>query len=203
MELLQDCQSVDQWYDMKSNDGRFVCESSTPRNWMTADETAALPGIVGFEAEPDPDDLYGPSANRTLNFRSLKEVETTVPISIVNWFMGADGWTLATCDGSAPDRVYNAEFLHNIYTTAKPDFSGRVTVPVLRDKQTDSIVSSESADTIPMFNSAHDEVGVRSGDYYPQAECTTIDRLNTGIYGTIKTAFTRRGLQPRLVNAVG
>ncbi len=197
MGLLQNGQWVDQWYDTKSNDGRYVRKASAFRNWVTADGAAGPSGIGGFKAEPDRYHLYVslacPWAHRTLIFRALKGLEEMIPVSIVHWFMGADGWTFAPGDGSTPDPIHNAEFLHQIYTAAKPDFSGRVTVPVLWDKQTDMIVSNESADIIRMFNAAFDGVGAKSGDYYPQAERAEIDALNTRIYDTLNNGVYKAG----------
>ena len=126
-------------------------------------------------------------------FRALKGLEDMIPISVVHWFMGEDGWTFASGDGSTSDPINNAEFLHQVYTAAKPDFSGRVTVPVLWDKHQKTIVSNESADIIRMFNTAFDGVGAVAGDYYPDAERGEIDTLNARIYGTLNNGVYKAG----------
>ena len=197
MGLLQSGQWVDQWYDTKSTGGRYVRKPSAFRNWVTADGSAGPSGISGFKAESDRYHLYVslacPWAHRTLVFRALKGLEEMIPISIVHWFMGTDGWTFEEGDGSTPDVIHNAEFLHQVYTAAKPDFSGRVTVPVLWDKQKNTIVSNESADIIRMFNAAFDGLGATPGDYYPEANRTEIDALNTRIYDTVNNGVYKAG----------
>lgn len=197
MGLLQDGQWVDKWYDTKSTDGRYVRNASAFRNWVTADGSAGPSGVSGFQAAPDRYHLYVslacPWAHRTLIFRALKGLEDMIPISVVHWFMGEDGWTFASGDGSTPDPINNAEFLHQVYTAAKPDFSGRVTVPILWDKHQNTIVSNESADIIRMFNSAFDEIGALPGDYHPEAERPEIDVVNARIYDTVNNGVYKAG----------
>jgi putative glutathione S-transferase len=201
MGLLQDGQWVDKWYDTKSTDGRYVRKPSAFRNWVTADGAAGPSGVSGFKAEAGRYHLYVslacPWAHRTLIFRALKGLEDMIDISIVHWFMGTDGWTFATGDGSTPDPINNADFMHQVYTSAKPDFSGRVTVPVLWDKQKNTIVSNESADVIRMFNAAFDGIGAVAGDYYPEAERDEIDALNARIYDTVNNGVYKAGFATR------
>ncbi|MCK0142762.1 glutathione S-transferase family protein [Aliiroseovarius sp. F20344] len=197
MGLLQDGQWVDKWYDTKSSDGRFVRKASAFRSWVTEDGTAGPSGDSGFKAEPGRYHLYVslacPWAHRTLIFRALKGLEGMIDISIVHWFMGEDGWTFAPGDGSTPDPLQGADFMHQIYTAAKRDYSGRVTVPVLWDMKTNTIVSNESAEIIRMFNSAFDAVGAVPGDYYPQDERDEIDALNERIYDTVNNGVYKAG----------
>lgn len=209
MGLLQDGQWVDKWYDTKSTDGRYVRKASAFRNWVTADGSAGPSGVSGFKAEPDRYHLYVslacPWAHRTLIFRALKGMEDMISISVVHWFMGENGWTFASGDGSTPDPINNAEFLHQVYTAAKPDFSGRVTVPILWDKHQKTIVSNESADIIRMFNSAFDDIGAAPGDYYPEAEHAEIDAVNARIYDTVNNGVYKAGFattQPAYEEAV-
>ncbi len=197
MGLLQNGQWVDKWYDTKSTDGRYVRKPSAFRNWVTADGSAGPSGVSGFKAEAGRYHLYVslacPWAHRTLIFRALKGLEDMIDISIVHWFMGPDGWTFTPGDGSTTDPINNAAFLHQVYTAAKPDFTGRVTVPVLWDKQQGTIVSNESADIIRMFNSAFDDVGATPGDYYAEAERPEIDALNARIYDTVNNGVYKAG----------
>lgn len=197
MGLLQNGQWVDKWYDTKSTDGRYVRKPSSFRNWVTADGNAGPTGASGFKAEDGRYHLYVslacPWAHRTLIFRALKGLEDLIDISIVHWFMGSDGWTFAPGDGSTPDPINNATFLHQVYTAAEPDFTGRVTVPILWDKQQGTIVSNESADIIRMFNTAFDQVGAAPGDYYPEAEREEIDALNARIYDTVNNGVYKAG----------
>lgn len=197
MGLLQEGKWVDQWYNTKDTGGRFVRKSPQFRNWITADGAAGPTGSGGFKAEPDRYHLYVshacPWAHRTLIFRALKGLEKMIPISVVHWYMVDNGWTFEDGDGVVPDSVNNAEFAYQIYTAAKPDYSGRVTVPILWDKKTNTIVSNESSEIIRMFNSAFDEVGAKAGDYYPQALRSEIDTLNERIYDTVNNGVYKTG----------
>ncbi len=197
MGLLQNGQWVDRWYDTKSTNGRYVRKPSAFRNWVTADGRAGPSGVSGFKAEAGRFHLYVslgcPWAHRTLILRALKGLEDMIDVSVVHWFMGPDGWTFEPGDGSTPDPITNANFLHQVYTAAKPDFTGRVTVPVLWDRQKSTIVSNESADIIRMFNTAFDDFGAAPGDYYPEAERQEIDALNTRIYDTVNNGVYKAG----------
>ena len=197
MGLLQEGKWVDQWYDTKSTNGRFVRKAPQFRNWITADGTAGPSGKGGFKAEPGRYHLYVslacPWAHRTLILRALKGLEKMISVSIVHWYMAENGWTFDVGDGVVPDTVNGAQFLHQVYTQAKPDYSGRVTVPVLWDKQTKTIVSNESPEIIRMFNSTFDEVGAAQGDYYPEHLRSEIDALNDRIYTTVNNGVYRCG----------
>jgi len=197
MGLLQEGKWVDQWYDTKSTNGCFVRKAPQFRNWITADGAAGPSGKGGFKAEPGRYHLYVslacPWAHRTLILRALKGLEKMISVSIVHWYMAENGWTFDVGDGVVPDTVNGAQFLHQVYTQAKPDYSGRVTVPVLWDKQTKTIVSNESPEIIRMFNSAFDEVGAAQGDYYPEHLRSEIDALNDRIYTTVNNGVYRCG----------
>ena len=163
MGLLQDGNWVDQWYDTKASDGHFLRKSSQFRNWVTPEGDAGPTGIGGFKAEVRRYHLYVslacPWAHRTLIFRTLKGLKDIISLSVVHWYMAENGWTFEAGDGVISDNVNGAEFMHEVYTNAKPKYSGRVTVPVLWDKKTGTIVSNESSEIIRMFNSAFDGVG--------------------------------------------
>ena len=197
MGLLQEGKWVDQWYDTKSTNGRFVRKAPQFRNWVTADGAAGPSGKGGFKAEPGRYHLYVslacPWAHRTLIVRALKGLEKLISVSVVHWYMAENGWTFDVGDGVVPDTVNGAQFLHQVYTKAKPDYSGRVTVPVLWDKQTKTIVSNESPEIIRMFNAAFDEVGAVQGDYYPEHLRSEIDALNDRIYTTVNNGVYRCG----------
>ena len=197
MGLLQEGKWVDQWYDTKSTNGRFVRKAPQFRNWVTADGAAGPSGKGGFKAEPGRYHLYVslacPWAHRTLIVRALKGLEKMISVSVVHWYMAENGWTFDVGDGVVLDTVNGAQFLHQVYTQAKPDYSGRVTVPVLWDKHTKTIVSNESPEIIRMFNSAFDEVGAAQGDYYPEHLRSEIDALNDRIYTTVNNGVYRCG----------
>ena len=197
MGLLQEGKWVDQWYDTKSTNGRFVRKAPQFRNWVTADGAAGPSGKGDFKAEPGRYHLYVslacPWAHRTLIVRALKGLEKMISVSVVHWYMAENGWTFDVGDGVVPDTVNGAQFLHQVYTKAKPDYSGRVTVPVLWDKQTKTIVSNESPEIIRMFNAAFDEVGAVQGDYYPEHLRSEIEALNDRIYTTVNNGVYRCG----------
>ena len=197
MGMLQDGKWVDQWYDTGSSKGRFVRKDSSFRNWITADGLAGPSGESGFKAEAGRYHLYishaCPWAHRTLIFRKLKGLEDIISLSVVHWQMGEDGWTFEPGEGVIADNINNAKLLHQVYTAAAGDYSGRVTVPVLWDKQTGTMVSNESSEIIRMFNSAFDEIGATPGDYYPEALCEEIDEVNERIYHTLNNGVYKSG----------
>lgn len=187
----------DEWYDTKSTKGHFKRSSSAFRNWVTPDGEPGPTGVGGFKAEAGRYHLYVsyacPWAHRTLIFRSLKGLEDLIDVSVVHWLMAENGWTFADGDGVVGDPILNARFMHQIYTAAEPKYSGRVTVPVLWDKKTATIVSNESADIIEMFNSAFDGVGARPGDYFPAHLRQEIDAVNERIYDTLNNGVYKAG----------
>lgn len=191
MGLLIDGVWHDQWYDTKSTGGRFVRKESQFRNWLSAD------GSTGFKAEANRYHLYVslacPWAHRTLIFRALKGLEDIITVSIVHWYMAEHGWTFAEGEGVVPDSLHGAEYLHQIYTKAQADYTGRVTVPILWDKQTGTIVSNESSEIIRMFNRAFDAIGATPGDYYPAELRDEIEALNDRIYDTVNNGVYKAG----------
>lgn len=197
MGLLQNGQWVDQWYDTESTGGRFVRKLPQFRHWITPDGSAGPSGEGGFSAQPGRYHLYVsmacPWAHRTLIFRALKGLEDMISVSTVHWYMADKGWTFQSGDGVVPDTVNGAEYMYQVYTAAMPDYSGRVTVPVLWDKKTSTIVSNESPEIIRMFNSAFDALGATPADYYPQALRPEIDRLNDRIYESVNNGVYKCG----------
>ncbi|SQJ06471.1 Uncharacterised protein [Serratia rubidaea] len=126
--------------------------------------------------------------------RKLKGLEQIIPVSVVHPLMLENGWTFADdFPGASGDPLYHADFLYQLYLRADPHYSGRVTVPVLWDKQRQTIVSNESADILRMFNSAFNGVGARAGDYYPAELREKIDRLNGWIYDTVNNGVYKAG----------
>jgi len=195
--MLQEGRWVDQWYNTKDTGGRFVRRAPQFRNWITADGVPGPSGDGGFKAEAGRYHLYVslacPWAHRTLVFRTIKGLEDMISVSIVHWFMAENGWTFQPGDGTLPDKVNGAQYLHQVYTAAKPDYSGRVTVPVLWDKKTRTIVSNESPEIIRMFNSAFDGIGATPGDFYPEPLRTKIDALNDRIYDAVNNGVYKAG----------
>ena len=194
MGLLVDGQWQDVWYDTASTGGRFVRKESAFRDVVTADGS---PGPGGFKAEAGRYHLYVslacPWAHRTLIMRALKGLEEMISVSVVNWLMRDDGWTFADGPGVVADTINHAQYLHQVYTTADSRYSGRVTVPVLWDKQRRSIVNNESAEIIRMLNSAFDGIGARPGDYYPDHLRGEIDAINARVYDTLNNGVYKAG----------
>lgn len=198
MGLLVDGVWQDQWYDTKKSGGKFVRTNASFRNWVTADGSAGPSGEAGFKAEAGRYHLYVsyacPWAHRTLIYRSLKGLEDMIGVSVVHWLMGENGWTFQKDDaGLVGNRLFETDYMYEVYLKADPQFSGRVTVPVLWDTQRDTIVSNESSEIIRMFNSAFDGVGAKPGDYYPVTLRTDIDKLNERIYDTVNNGVYKSG----------
>ena len=197
MGLLVEGKWQDRWYDTSKSGGRFIRTDAQFRNWVTADGRAGPSGNEGFKAEAGRYHLYVslacPWANRTLIFRLLKGLEDMISVSVVHWFMAENGWTFEPAEGVVADPVNHAEFLHEVYTAADPAYSGRVTVPVLWDKQTGSIVSNESSEIIRMFNSAFDGIGAKPGDYYPGELREQIDEVNARVYSNVNNGVYKAG----------
>ncbi len=110
-----------------------------------------------------------------------------ISVSVVNPLMLEDGWTLA------PDTVTGAEFLHQVYARSNPRYTGRVSVPVLWDKESGRIVNNESPEIIRMFNSAFDGVGAAGPDFYPESLRAEIDEINATVYETVNNGVYRAG----------
>ena len=197
MGLLIDGEWHDKGYDTEKHGGRFERWDSVFRNWVTADGSAGPSGKAGFGAEPGRYRLYVslacPWAHRTLILRRFKGLEDMIPVSVVHWRMREHGWTFAEGPCVTGDPIRDADYLHQIYTAAEPEYSGRVTVPVLWDSAQGTIVSNESAEIIRMLNSAFDGVGAAEGDYYPADLREEIDALNARIYPEINNGVYRAG----------
>ena len=198
MGLLVDGKWQDKWYDTDSTGGRFERTVAKFRNWITPDGSPGPSGEGGFEAAAGRYHLYVsyacPWAHRTLIFRALKGLEDMIDVSVVHWYMGAEGWTFeADGDDAVGDRLFGTDRLYKIYLRANPEMTGRVTVPILWDKERETIVSNESSEIIRMFNSAFDHLGATPGDYYPEKDRAEIDELNELIYDTVNNGVYKSG----------
>jgi len=188
--LLVDGQWQDRWYDTSKSAGRFLREDSQFRN--------VIGGTDGrYAAESGRYHLYVslacPWAHRTLIVRALKGLEEVVGVSVVSPIMLEHGWTFERGEGSSGDALHGAHYLHEIYTRARPDYTGRVTVPVLWDTHSNTIVSNESADIIRMLGSAFDAVTGNRLDLYPDAQRERIDAWNARVYPAINNGVYRAG----------
>ena len=201
MGLLVDGVWQDQWYDTASNAGRFVRSETQFRHWITQDGAAGPSGEGGFPAARGRYHLYVglacPWAHRTLIFRHLKGLEDHISVSVVHWYMAEHGWTFAPGQGVVPDPIHHADYLYEIYTAAQPSYSGRVTIPVLWDKERRTIVNNESSEIIRMLNSAFDGCGALPGDYYPAELRAEINVVNARVYETLNNGVYRAGFATR------
>ena len=201
MGLLVNGEWRDQWYDTRSSAGRFIRSDSAFRNWVTRDGAPGPSGVGGFKAAPGRYHLYValacPWAHRTVIFRRLKRLEGAIGISYVGPAMGGQGWSFDAGEGpnpgATPDPVNGARHLYEIYCKARPDYTGRVTVPVLWDKESGTIVNNESSEIIRMLNSAFDEWGDAAVDFYPRELRAEIDQLNALIYPNVNNGVYRCG----------
>jgi putative glutathione S-transferase len=197
MGMLVEGEWQDVWYDTESSGGRFQREASRFRNWVTADGSVGPSGGDGFAAEAGRYHLYVslacPWAHRTLIMRALKDLTGLIEVSVVSPIMLDQGWTFDTTEGSTGDRLAGRDFHYQIYTSAQGDYTGRVTVPVLWDRERETIVNNESAEIIRMFNSAFDGLTGNGADYYPAELQKDIDAWNERIYPAINNGVYRAG----------
>jgi len=182
MGLLQQGKWVDKWYDTKNSDGEFRRQDSRFRRWLTADGAAGPDGEQGFKAEKGRYHLYVslacPWAHRTLIFRALKGLQDYIDVTAVEPIMLENGWELS-------DPLYGFDYAYQLYLKADPSYEGRVTVPILWDKHTQTIVSNESSEIIRMFNTAFNHLTGDQTDYYPENLRSQIDAVNSRVYDTI------------------
>ncbi len=198
MGLLVDGVWQDRWYDTKSTGGSFKRQESTFRNWVTKDGAPGPSGTGGFKADSGRYHLYVsyacPWAHRTLIFRVLKGLEEHISVSAVHPDMLQEGWTFKKDDkGASGDALFNSTFARDLYIRADPKFTGRVTVPILWDKESDTIVSNESAEIIRMFNSAFDGITGNSDDFWPEDMRDAIAPVNDRIYDTVNNGVYKSG----------
>lgn len=176
------------WYDTSKTGGEFVRSEAAFRGRLTAD------GASGFPARPGRYHLYVslacPWAHRTLIFRKLKRLEEAISVSVVEPVMSAGGWAFSD---ELPDHVNGFSRLHQVYTLAEPAYSGRVTVPVLWDKERRTIVNNESAEIIRMLNDAFAAYVPPGHDYYPPELRAEIDEINAFVYANVNNGVYRCG----------
>ncbi|GHC65495.1 glutathione S-transferase family protein [Limoniibacter endophyticus] len=197
MGLLVDGIWQDKWYDTSKSGGRFERSKAQFRDWITSDGKPIEGRERGFQAEPGRYHLYVslacPWAHRTLIVRKLKKLEDAIDVSVVHYHMGENGWTFDQTEGATGDQLYSLNYLYQLYLKADPNYSGRVTVPVLWDKKTETIVSNESAEIIRMLNSAFDAWGDAAVDLSPMSLRDEIDAMNERIYEPVNNGVYKAG----------
>jgi putative glutathione S-transferase len=198
MGLLVDGVWVDDSHDKaRFQGGRFVRPKTRYHHFVTADGGPGPTGEGGFAAEPGRYHLYVspacPWAHRTIIVRRLKQLESVISLSTVSWHMGDEGWTFDPDKGSSGDEINGKSKLSEIYLLADPHYTGRVSVPVLWDKQRQTIVNNESSEIIRMLNSAFDAFTNVRSDYYPSELRAEIDRINEQVYVNVNNGVYRTG----------
>lgn len=193
MGLLVNGQWQDKWYESKH--GEFEREDAIFRHWITPSGEAGPTGKAGFKAESGRYHLFVslacPWAHRTLIFRTLKHLQDHIGVTVVDAKMLEHGWEFSEVSHNNP--IPNLQYCHQVYTTAKANYTGRVTVPILWDKQQQTIVSNESSEIIRMFNSAFNSITGNQDDYYPVALQPKINEINTLVYDNINNGVYRAG----------
>lgn len=191
MGFLLNGKCVDQWYDTKQTKGKFVRQESKFREWIKAD------GSTPYTPEKDRYHLYVslacPWAHRTLIYRNLKGLEDIISVSIVDPIMLENGWEFHESSGSTLDDLYNSRFLYEVYLKSDASYNGRVTVPILWDKKTNSMVNNESSEIIRIFNSEFNELTGNALDFYPEILRNEIDQINEFVYANINNGVYKAG----------
>jgi glutathionyl-hydroquinone reductase len=189
----------DTWNPLQSTDdeGGFVRRASRFRSWVTADGGPGPTGEGGFPAEAGRYHLYVslacPWASRTLIVRKLKGLDNAISVLVVEPFLTDQGWRFGDFPDSDRDTLNGATYLHEIYTRADPHYTGRATVPVLWDKQRQTIVNNESAEIIRMLNGVFGRLGNDGIDLYPPELAAQIDALNEPVYRKLNNGVYRTG----------
>lgn len=178
-------------------DGQFVRSASVFRNWVTPDGAPGPTGKGGFKAEAGRYHLYVsyacPWAHRALIYRSVLGLEEAIDISVVHPVNLENGWEFGDFPGSTPDRIGGASCLHEVYSRADPDYSGKVTVPVLWDRETGTIVNNESAEIMRILGESFRDLATSWTDFRPEPLRDEIDALNDEIYKHLNNGVYRAG----------
>jgi len=197
MGLLVDGTWQDKWYDTKSTGGSFKRTTTSFRRWVTADGSPGPDGQDGVPAEAGRYHLYVslacPWAHRALILRKLKALDDVISISVVDWFMGENGWEFSDRQGTIRDTVNGALKLYEVYLRADPHYTGRVTVPVLWDKQAGTIVNNESSEILRMLNSSFDAFTDVGDDFCPAELKDEIDAVNALVYESVNNGVYKCG----------
>lgn len=180
-----------------SADGAFKRQDAGFRDWVTADGGPGPDGQQGWPAAKGRYHLYVsyacPWAHRTLIVRALKGLEEMIGVSVVDPVMLEQGWTFETERGGTGDPLHGADFLWQLYARARDGYTGKVTVPVLWDRERETIVSNESAEIIRMLTQAWDGLGAKPGDFYPAEHRAAIDAINADVYDRVNNGVYKAG----------
>ncbi|WP_394208763.1 glutathione S-transferase family protein [Enterovibrio calviensis] len=177
--------------------GRFQRGTAKFRSWVTETGEAGISGDAGFKAEAGRYHLFAalncPWAHRTLIYRNVKQLQNVVGLSLVVPLRTDQGWVFDKSTPRFTDELFGLDAMHQLYVKSNPDFTGRVTVPVLWDKKTQTIVSNESSEIIRMFNSAFNEVTGDKQNFYPSKLAHRIDAMNDWVFNTVNNGVYKAG----------
>lgn len=197
MGLLIEGEWHDEWYDTTKHGGEFVRESAQLRDWVTPHGEPGPEGQRAVSAESDRFHLYVslacPWAHRILIMRKLKGLDKLMGVSWVSPLMLDQGWTYHEAEGASGDPINGADYHRQLYTLTDPRYTGRVTVPVLWDKQERRIVNNESSELLRIFNGAFDVLTGNRLDLYPADLRETIDAVNADVYEHINNGVYKAG----------
>ncbi len=197
--MLSALQHIDAGAQLMKNDkeGRFIRSESRFRNWVTPDGKPGPSGGGGFAAASGRYHLYVsyacPWAHRTLIFRKLKGLEEHISVSVVHPIMPPESWVFDDYPASTPDHIHGYPRLADLYQHADPGYDALVTVPVLFDKERDTIVNNESSEIIRMLNRSFDRWGRADVDFYPSELCSEIDSINEFVYDRVNNGVYKAG----------
>ncbi|MHB9288740.1 glutathione S-transferase family protein [Halobacteriales archaeon Cl-PHB] len=192
MNMLVDGEWRADAYESTNDDGEFDRQDTTFRRYIEADPDAR------FQPEAGRYHLYVsyacPWAHRTLLVRALKGLENAITVDVVDPYRDEDGWQFTPGkNGCDTDTVNGSDYLREVYQVADPDATCRVTVPVLWDRQEETIVNNESAEILRMLDTAMDDVATRDVDLYPEGYRDEVDRVIDDIYDPINNGVYRAG----------
>ena len=188
MGKLIDGKWTTDWY-RPDNDGHFVRPDTQFHDRVAAGSR--------FEPEAGRYHLYVanacPWAHRTLIHRSILGLQEVISVSVVDPLMGEDGWVFSDEPDCGPDPIHGAQFLRGVYLAARSDYTGRVTVPILWDRQEGTIVNNESRHIIRMMNQAFSPLGTAAVSLWDPERESAIDAVIDAIYEPINNGVYRCG----------
>lgn len=191
MGLMVDGEWSDRWYDTESTQGRFVRKQSAFRDAVRADGTTPYAPEAGryhlFVS------LACPWAHRTLIVRKLRGLEQVLPVTVVDPYMGRFGWSFGDRAFEADHPAHGLQYLHQLYQRADRHYTGRVTVPVLWDTRTRTIVNNESSEIIRMLDGEFDAFASGDFRFHPESLREQIDEVNDFVYPRVNDGVYRCG----------
>ena len=192
MNMLVDGEWRTDTYETTNDDGEFERSETSFRDRIRDDPDAR------FQPEAGRYHLYVcyacPWAHRTLLVRQLKGLDDVISVDYVDPYRAEDGWQFTPeKEGCTPDTVNGSDYLREVYQAADPDTTGRVTVPVLWDKQEETIVNNESEEILRMLDTEFDDYAARDVDLYPEGYQEDVDQIIDDIYEPINNGVYRAG----------